>query len=92
MLSLSRRAALAVAGSLLAGGVARAEGVPNLYHARHYGTDDQLWNALTAKAGIKVNVVSGDHDELIQRMLAEGAPRSSRIPCWPVEANSSATS
>ncbi len=75
MPSLSRRAALAlaVAGSLLAGGIARAEGVLNVYNARHYGTDDQLWNALTAKTGIKVNVVSGNHDELIQRMLSEGA-------------------
>jgi len=75
MSSLPRRAALALAfaGSLLAGGIARAEGVLNVYNARHYGTDDQLWNALTAKTGIKVNVVSGNHDELIQRMLSEGA-------------------
>jgi iron(III) transport system substrate-binding protein len=76
MLSLTRRAtlaALALAGTLLASAGGHAEEVLNVYNARHYGTDDQLWNGLTAATGIKVNVVSGNHDELIQRMLSEGA-------------------
>jgi iron(III) transport system substrate-binding protein len=76
MLPLTSRAAwaaLALAGTMLASAAGHAEEVLNVYNARHYGTDDQLWNGLTAKTGIKVNVVSGNHDELIQRMLAEGA-------------------
>ncbi|HMR29972.1 MAG TPA: Fe(3+) ABC transporter substrate-binding protein [Geminicoccaceae bacterium] len=75
MLRITRRhavAAVALAASLLAGGAARAEGEVNVYNARHYGTDDQLWNGLTKATGIKVNVVSGNHDELIQRMVTEG--------------------
>ncbi|MGE0117775.1 MAG: Fe(3+) ABC transporter substrate-binding protein [Dongiaceae bacterium] len=45
----------------------------NVYNARHYGTDQQLWDGFTKETGIKVNVVEGNHDELIQRMESEGA-------------------
>lgn len=48
------------------------EKVVNVYNARHYGTDEILWQAFTAKTGIRVNVVEGSHDELIQRLVAEG--------------------
>lgn len=75
MLPFTRRhavAAMAIAAALVAGGAARAEGEVNVYNARHYGTDDQLWSGLTKATGIEVNVVSGNHDELIQRMLTEG--------------------
>ena len=81
MSSLSRRcalAALALAGSLIAGTAVQAEGVLNVYNARHYGTDDQLWNGLTAATGIKVNVVSGSHDELIQRISLDRLPAHGR--------------
>jgi iron(III) transport system substrate-binding protein len=56
----------------IAGGAAAAQEV-NVYNARHYGTDQQLWDAFTAQTGIKVNVVDGNHDELIQRLASEGA-------------------
>jgi len=45
----------------------------NIYNARHYGTDQQLWDAFTKETGIEVNVVEANHDELIQRLEAEGA-------------------
>jgi iron(III) transport system substrate-binding protein len=45
----------------------------NVYNARHYGTDQQLWDGFTKETGIKVNVVEGSHDELIQRLASEGA-------------------
>src|SRR5262245_48881517 len=45
----------------------------NVFNARHYGTDQQLWDGFTKATGIKVNVVSGNHDELIQRLINEGA-------------------
>jgi iron(III) transport system substrate-binding protein len=54
------------------GGGAAAQEV-NVYNARHYGTDQQLWDGFTKETGIKVNVVEGNHDELIQRMESEGA-------------------
>jgi iron(III) transport system substrate-binding protein len=76
MLAVDRRTtcfALALLGSTLLAGPALGAEVVNIYNARHYGTDDQLWQALTRATGIEVNVVSGSHDELLQRLLAEGA-------------------
>lgn len=58
-------------GTALAGSASAAETL-NVYNARHYGTDDQLWGRFTETTGIAVNVVSGNHDELIQRLEAEG--------------------
>jgi iron(III) transport system substrate-binding protein len=52
---------------------AGAEGVVNVYNARHYNTDSQLWDGFTKATGIRVRVVDGNHDELIQRLKAEGA-------------------
>jgi iron(III) transport system substrate-binding protein len=73
---LTRRAlatSMALAGLALATALpAWANGELNVYNARHYGTDEQLWAGLTKATGVKVNVVSGAHDELIQRMIAEG--------------------
>ncbi len=63
-------AAVLLLGAL--GGGAAAQEV-NVYNARHYGTDQQLWDGFTKETGIKVNVVEGNHDELIQRMESEGA-------------------
>lgn len=45
----------------------------NLYSARHYGSDQQIWDAFTKATGIKVNVVEADHDQLMQRLKSEGA-------------------
>lgn len=52
---------------------AAAEEVVNVYNSRHYGTDQQLYDAFTEATGIEVNVVEGEHDELIQRLASEGA-------------------
>ena len=41
-------------------------------NARHYGTDQQLWDGFERATGIKVNIVEGDHDALLQRIKAEG--------------------
>ncbi|QIE41518.1 extracellular solute-binding protein [Rhodobacteraceae bacterium SC52] len=45
----------------------------NIYSARHYDKDDELYDAFTEKTGIAVNRIEGDSDELIARMRAEGA-------------------
>ena len=45
----------------------------NVFSARHYDSDIQLYEKFTAKAGIKVNVVSGKSGALEKRIIEEGA-------------------
>ena len=45
----------------------------NIFSARHYDSDVQLYKQFTAKTGIKVNVVSGKDKALQKRIKAEGA-------------------
>jgi iron(III) transport system substrate-binding protein len=47
--------------------------VVNLYTDRHYDSDDQLYSTFTQETGIKVNIVKGKSDELIERLKTEGA-------------------
>ena len=48
-------------------------GVVNLYTARHYDTDDALYERFTQETGIRVNVIEGNADQLIARMTSEGS-------------------
>ena len=48
------------------------EQVVNLYSARHYDADEQLYEEFTAETGITVNVIEGQPDELIERIVNEG--------------------
>ncbi|WP_372396836.1 Fe(3+) ABC transporter substrate-binding protein [Azospirillum sp. HJ39] len=45
----------------------------NVYNSRHYNTDRAIYETFTKATGIKVNIIEGNHDELIQRMKSEGA-------------------
>jgi len=45
----------------------------NLYTARHYDSDEALYQAFTDATGIEVNVLEGDSDQLIERIRREGA-------------------
>jgi len=45
----------------------------NIFSARHYDSDIQLYGKFTAKTGIKVNVVSGKSKVLEKRIIEEGA-------------------
>jgi len=45
----------------------------NVFSARHYDSDIQLYEKFTAKTGIKVNVVSGKDKALQKRIIEEGA-------------------
>lgn len=49
------------------------EQVVNLYSSRHYNTDNELYEKFTAETGIKVNLIEGKPDELLERMKSEGA-------------------
>jgi iron(III) transport system substrate-binding protein len=45
----------------------------NVFSARHYDSDIQLYEKFTAKTGIKVNVISGKDKVLQKRITEEGA-------------------
>lgn len=48
------------------------EQVVNVYSGRHYNTDKELYADFTRSTGIKVNVIEGKDDELIERLRREG--------------------
>ena len=52
-------------------GISNANEV-NIFSARHYDSDVQLYEKFTAKTGIKVNVVSGKDKALQKRIIEEG--------------------
>jgi iron(III) transport system substrate-binding protein len=67
-------AVLAALAVLTAATPARAEqNELNLYSARHYRVDARLYAHFTEKTGIKVNVIEGKEDELLERITREGA-------------------
>lgn len=74
----ARLALAATFGSLaLAAGCSREQdsgaGFINVYSARHYQSDDELYAAFTSATGIRVRRIEGTDDALIERILQEGA-------------------
>lgn len=69
---------LALAGVALLGACSAQESgsddsqVVNLYSARHYDSDQALYDRFTEETGITVNVREGSADELVARMTSEG--------------------
>tara|TARA_Y100000590_G_scaffold243801_1_gene274047 strand:- start:1184 stop:2203 length:1020 start_codon:yes stop_codon:yes gene_type:complete len=53
-------------------GISNANEV-NIFSARHYDSDVQLYEKFTAKTGIKVNVVAGKDKALQKRIIEEGS-------------------
>ena len=53
--------------------ISKSSGQVNIYSSRHYNTDDQLYKGFTEQTGIKVNLIEGKDDELIERIKSEGA-------------------
>ncbi|HKP22501.1 MAG TPA: Fe(3+) ABC transporter substrate-binding protein [Dongiaceae bacterium] len=51
---------------------ARAEGEVNIYSARHYPADEQLFARFTEETGIAVNQIKGTGSELMERIKLEG--------------------
>ena len=72
---MSRPLLTATAAAVLAGWVAPsfADGELNLYSSRHYDTDERLYSDFEEMTGITINRIEGNADELIARMVAEGA-------------------
>jgi iron(III) transport system substrate-binding protein len=59
-----------LAAALAAGGAQERE--LNVYSARHYQTDEQLYEAFTRETGIRVKRIEGKEDELLERIRNEG--------------------
>ncbi|AGY92263.1 hypothetical protein SPICUR_06490 [Spiribacter curvatus] len=73
MSRMIRSAALLIGVGLSAGiSVAGAQTL-NLYTARHYDSDEALYDAFERRTGVEVNVLEGDSDQLIERISREGA-------------------
>ena len=51
---------------------ADADGVVNVYSARHYDTDDTIYKDFEKQTGIKVNIIEGNSDALLARLKREG--------------------
>src|SRR6187402_1376313 len=62
---------LALAALLLAAAGTQAQEL-NLYSARHYSTDEALYNNFTKATGIKINRVDADDAGILARLKAEG--------------------
>lgn len=60
-------------GLLLPLGAIAQEQMLNIYSARHYKTDEALYDGFTKKTGIKINRIEAGEDPLIERIRNEGA-------------------
>ena len=64
---------VAAALALAAPALHAEEKVLNLYSARHYQTDEKLYENFTKQTGIKLNRIEGKEEELMERIRNEGA-------------------
>ena len=51
----------------------------NIFNARHYKADNELYSKFTNKTGIKVNLINGKASALEKRMIEEGADSSADL-------------
>ncbi|TCP57915.1 iron(III) transport system substrate-binding protein [Tumebacillus sp. BK434] len=58
---------------------AKKEQVVNVYTARNYEADETIYKDFTAETGIKVNLVEGKAEELIERLKREGQNTSADL-------------
>lgn len=68
----SNQSSLGEAGEDQAGTNAASVGEVNVYSARHYDTDEVLYDNFTEQTGVRVNVIEGKEDELLERIKSEG--------------------
>jgi hypothetical protein len=57
------------------------EPVLNLYSARHYATDEALYQNFTRQTGIKVNLIEGSDEQIIER-TARGREQPADVLLW----------
>ncbi|GAB4381342.1 MAG: Fe(3+) ABC transporter substrate-binding protein [Elainellaceae cyanobacterium] len=53
--------------------IAQGGGEVNLYSARHYDTDNSLYQSFTEATGFRVNLIEAEADPLIERIKSEGS-------------------
>jgi iron(III) transport system substrate-binding protein len=58
--------------ALLSNTTQAAEQNLNIYSARHYSVDKNLYDTFTKQTGIKVNLIEGEGPELMKRLELEG--------------------
>ena len=51
----------------------------NIFNARHYKADAELYGKFTASTGIKVNLINGKSGALEKRIIEEGADSSADL-------------
>ncbi len=51
----------------------------NIFNARHYKADAELYDKFTKKTGIKVNLINGKAGALEKRMIEEGVDSSADL-------------
>jgi iron(III) transport system substrate-binding protein len=66
-------AILAFLACAIAPAASAQEQVLNLYSARHYQTDEALYQNFTKQTGIRINRIEAGDDQLIERLKSEGA-------------------
>ena len=69
---------LALIASLFVSAFAVADEV-NVFNARHYKADGELYAKFTNKTGIKVNLINGKSGALEKRIISEGADSSADL-------------
>ncbi|MEX0385741.1 Fe(3+) ABC transporter substrate-binding protein [Spiribacter onubensis] len=72
MAKMTRGTAALLGVGLAAGASVAGAQTLNLYTARHYDSDEQLYSAFEDRTGVEVNVLQGDSDQLIERIEREG--------------------
>jgi len=65
--------AFGAVAALLAGPIRAEDKELNLYSARHYQTDEALYENFTKQTGIRIKRIEGKEDELLERIKNEGA-------------------
>ncbi|MGQ9365624.1 Fe(3+) ABC transporter substrate-binding protein [Azospirillum sp. ST 5-10] len=73
MFNATRGLVLAALGAVMlsAGAAGAQDKVVNVYSARHYDVDKALYENFEKQTGIKVNLIEGKDDELIERLRNE---------------------
>jgi iron(III) transport system substrate-binding protein len=68
-----RLATVIVAFCLSGNALAQLQAELNLYSARHYSTDEQLYSNFTKQTGIKINRIDAGDEAILERLRSEGA-------------------
>ncbi|MGB5822949.1 MAG: Fe(3+) ABC transporter substrate-binding protein [Proteocatella sp.] len=79
MVSVLSLAFLAGCGTKEEAAIIEESGVVNVYSARHYDVDKEVFLKFEDETGIKVNVIEGKAPELLERMKREGADTQADI-------------